>query len=95
MKTDYPDSVINKILQITLNTQTFAYLAIDQTGKLISQGGDLHALGLPQWKLSHNILDEALFLAGNIPLPALTKLCPRCTSAMSGWSMYTCSMMRH
>ena len=68
MKTDYPDSVINKILQITLNTQTFAYLAIDRDGKLINQGGDLHALGLPQWELSDNILDEALFLAGNIPL---------------------------
>ncbi len=67
MMPDYPDSVINKILQITLDTQTFAYLAIDQQGKLINQGGDLHALGLPEWKLSDNILDDALFLAGNIP----------------------------
>ncbi len=68
MNTRYPDSVINKILQITLNTQTFAYLAIDAQGALVNLGGDLQALGLPQWREGENIQADLLFLAGNLPL---------------------------
>ena len=70
MKSQYPDNVINKILQITLETQTFAYLAIDNTGVLANQGGNIDALGLPAWSLGDNILDDALFLSGFIPMPS-------------------------
>ena len=68
MKKLYPDNVINKILQITLETQTFAYLAIDNQGKLVNQGGNIEALGLPAWTIQDNILDDALFLTGFFPM---------------------------
>lgn len=68
MKSLYPDNVINKILQITLETQTFAYLSIDNQGVLISQGGNIETLGLPTWSLQANILDDALFLSGFVPM---------------------------
>ena len=70
MKKEYPDSVINKVLQITLETKAFAYLTIDQRGILVNQGGDISSLGLPAWKISDNILEDALFLSGLLPLDA-------------------------
>lgn len=65
---DYPESVINKLLQITLENSSFAYLAIDDNGNLINQGGDIDSLELPDWSVQDNILDDALFLAGLIPM---------------------------
>ncbi len=76
MKNLYPDNVINKILQITLETQTFAYLAVDNQGILINQGGNIEALGLPAWSLQQNILDDALFLSGLIPMSSDYEILP-------------------
>ncbi|MBT3204792.1 MAG: hypothetical protein HOM14_15755 [Gammaproteobacteria bacterium] len=76
MKNLYPDNVINKILQIALETQTFAYLAIDDNGTLINQGGDINALGLPAWSLNENILDDALFLSGFFPMSSDYEIIP-------------------
>lgn len=68
MYKQYPDNVTNKILQITLQTQTFAYLAIDKQGMLINQGGQLDTIEIQRWKNGDNILAEALFLTGLFPL---------------------------
>ena len=68
MNKQYPDNVTNKILQITLQTQTFAYLAIDKQGVLVSQGGQLDVIEIQHWKSGDNIFDEALFLTGFFPL---------------------------
>ena len=72
----YPDNVINKILQITLETQTFAYIAFNDEGILINQGGNIAALGLPAWSVQDNILDEALFLSGFIPMSSEYEIIP-------------------
>lgn len=64
----YPDNVINKILQITLETQTFAYLSIDDQGVLKNQGGNMQAMGMHAWSIGENVLDDALFLSGLIPM---------------------------
>ena len=76
MNSQYPDNVINKILQITLETHTFAYLAIDQSGALVNQSANITDLGLPCWKITDNILDEALFLSGLLPLDRAYELIP-------------------
>lgn len=68
MKDHYPNNVINKILKITLKTHTFAYLAIDNQGVLLDQGGDMLSLGLPSWNIGDNVLDQALFLSGFLPM---------------------------
>lgn len=68
MKKKYPDNVINKILQITLETQTFAYLAIDNQGILINQGGNMEAMGMRTWRIGEDILNDALFLSGLLPM---------------------------
>ena len=63
----YPKNVINRILQITLETQVFAYLALDDDGRLQAAGGDLEAMGLPQWQSGDEVLDQATFLSGFVP----------------------------
>ncbi len=68
MENPYPDNVINKILQITLKTHKSAYLAVDNQGILVDQGGNIEALGLPRWEIADNILDNALFLTGFVPM---------------------------
>ena len=68
MNTSYPENVINKILQITLDSKKFAFLSIDQDGIVISTGGKLSAMGLPDWVMGENIRDEALFLHGFFPM---------------------------
>jgi len=64
----YPPNVTDKILQVTLQSNKFAYLAIDAEGKLISQGGELSSRVLPQWQQGQSILDDALFLSGYVPM---------------------------
>ena len=56
--------IIDKIQRLALDTDSFAYLLIDNRGVLLDQGGDLHSLVLPQWHPGENILDSALFLLG-------------------------------
>ena len=64
----YPETVVDKILQVTLQSNKFAYLAIDEKGSLVSQGGEISATGMPQWEPGQSILDEALFLSGYVPM---------------------------
>ncbi|MDH3762778.1 MAG: HD domain-containing protein [Gammaproteobacteria bacterium] len=64
----YPETVVDKILQVTLRSNKFAYLAIDADGKLVSQGGEIAAMGLPSWKLGESVLEQALFLSGYLPM---------------------------
>jgi HD-GYP domain-containing protein (c-di-GMP phosphodiesterase class II) len=68
MNAPYPDSVVDKILQLTLKTQCFCYLAVDREGLLLNMGGDMASMTLPAWKVGENILDTALFLSGYLPL---------------------------
>lgn len=65
----YPATVVDKILQVTLQSNRFAYIAIDHEGRLASQGGEYQALGLPEWQQGESILDDALFLTGLLPMP--------------------------
>ena len=67
-KTGYPETVVDKILQVTLQSNNFAYLAIDDQGQLLSHGGGLSSLGMPAWKPGQVILDDALFLSGYLPM---------------------------
>ena len=68
MQIEYPQSVVNKILQITLDSKTFCYLEINDEGYLINKGGNLESIGLPNWKQNDNIFDQAIFLTGLIPM---------------------------
>ena len=68
MSSNYPPGVIDKILQITLENQAIAFLAIDQSGVLIKRGGDLPAMGVPRWNIGENVLDSADFLVDMLPL---------------------------
>lgn len=65
----YPPTVVDKILQVTLQSNRFAWLAVDADGRLLSQGGGTGAIGLPQWQPGQPILDEAPFLDGYLPMP--------------------------
>lgn len=64
----YPDTVVDKILQVTLQSNNFAYLAVDNDTHLLNQGGATRSLGLPEWKRGQSIADDALFLTGLIPM---------------------------
>ncbi len=68
MDEHFPQHVLNKILQITLDSQDFAWFCIDAEGQLLSQGGHLAELGLPDWRLGERVLDDALFLPGFLPM---------------------------
>jgi len=68
MFSNYPPGVIDKILQITLDNQTIAFLAIDQSGILLKQGGELDAMGLPACNIGENILESTFFLVDMLPL---------------------------
>ncbi len=65
---DYPDTVVDKILQLTLQSGSFAYLSLDIQGRLVSQGGELAAMGLPALEPGQLVADEVLFLNGMLPL---------------------------
>lgn len=64
----YPQNLTDKILQVTLQSNKFAYLAIDAEGRLISQVGEISSTVLPQWQQGQSILDDALFLSGYVPM---------------------------
>ena len=68
MKPVYPPSVTDKILQLTLQTNSFAYLQIDNRGVLIDIGGEMLSMSLPDWKPGEIILEKALFLNGLVPM---------------------------
>jgi len=36
----YPPTVVDKILEVTLRSNRYAYLAVDETGALVNKGGD-------------------------------------------------------
>ncbi len=64
----YPETVVDKILQLTLKSNRFAYFAVDEQGRLVSQGGDSAAFALPTWQAGQSVLDDALFLTGLLPM---------------------------
>jgi len=68
MSSGYPASVTEKILEITLGSQTFAYMGVDENGVLINKGGNFESMGLPVWELGKNISDSAYFLSGMLPM---------------------------
>lgn len=68
MNLGYPSNVTDKILQVALTTQSFAYLSIDEDGQLLSKGGEIDVMALPEWKVGDNIIDKALFLEGFLPM---------------------------
>jgi HD-GYP domain-containing protein (c-di-GMP phosphodiesterase class II) len=68
MQSQYPENVVDKILQVTLETNRFAYFSIDGHGLLLNKGGELSSMGMPDWEVGTNILEEALFLSGYIPM---------------------------
>ena len=76
MLSNYPSGVIDKILHITLENQTIAFLAIDQSGIVLNQGGDLELMGLPAWHVGENILEAAFFLVGMLPLDTSHEFLP-------------------
>ncbi len=68
MNKHYPQSIVSKILQITLETQNLAYLEISPSGELLNQGGKLEELNFSFWNTGDNILNDALFLSGLVPM---------------------------
>lgn len=59
---------IEKIQQLALEAEGFAFLLIDHQGSLLDKGGELASFSIPQWEPGENILDSALFLHGYLPL---------------------------
>lgn len=76
MNNQYPENIINKILQITLETQTFAYVAVDSKGILIDQGGEVEAMEMPVWRLGDMVLDDLIFLSSNLPMSSAYEYLP-------------------
>ena len=76
MKDAYPTYVIDKILQITLETENLAYFALDDEGFLQAQGGNLATMGMEHWNIGDAVLPEVLFLTGYIPAEADYELVP-------------------
>ena len=68
MSSRYPKNVTEKILEITLGSQTFAYLGVDGEGVLKNKGGNFESMGLPTWPVGENISDSADFLSGLFPM---------------------------
>jgi len=62
------DNIVARVQQLTLEADSFAYLAIDAQGLLLDQGGELSYMSLPDWQAGENILDSALFLQSYIPM---------------------------
>lgn len=60
--------IIDKVRQLALDVDSFAYLLVNDQGVLLDQGGELLTIDLPQWKRGDNILDTALFLLGYLPM---------------------------
>ena len=68
MKPVYPALVNDKILQLSLQTNSFAYLLIDNQGVLIDIGGEMLNMNLPNWRAGESLLEKALFLTGLVPM---------------------------
>jgi hypothetical protein len=68
MTSRLPLAVTDKILELTLETNQFAYFVIDEQGVLVKKGGELLSMGLPDWQIGFNIEDRALFITGMIPM---------------------------
>lgn len=63
-----PPGAIEKIQQLALDADSFAFLSIDGRGILLDKGGEMTTLDLPDWQVGENILEKALFLHGYLPL---------------------------
>lgn len=70
MKLYISDDAVEKIQQLVLESDSFAYLVIDDEGRLIDIAGELYCADLSAWTIGENILDSAMFLLGNIPMTA-------------------------
>lgn len=68
MNSQHPDIVTNGLLQIVLGSTVFGYIALDEKGKLLAQGGELSSLGLPAWELGDKVLEDVPFLQGCLPV---------------------------
>lgn len=60
--------IVDKVRQLALDADSFAYLLVSDDGVLLDQGGDLLTIDIPQWERGDNILDSALFLLGYLPM---------------------------
>ncbi len=58
MNTLYPDNVIQKILEITLESQPFGFLSIEPNGTLISKGGKFSPQQLAELVVNQPCLDN-------------------------------------
>ncbi len=76
MKDAYPTYVIDKILQITLETENLGYFALDDEGFLQAHGGNLASMGMGSWNIGDAVLPEVLFLTGYVPADADYELSP-------------------
>jgi len=70
MNSSLPQLLIEKIQQLALDADSFAFLSIDLQGVLLDKGGELTSFDLPDWRIGESILDKALFLHGYLPLTA-------------------------
>ena len=61
-------SGVEKIQQLALDSDGFAYLVIDDLGTLLDKGGELTSVALPNWEIGDSITDTTLFLLGSIPM---------------------------
>lgn len=68
MKLYISENAVEKIQQLVLESDSFAYLVIDDGGTLIDMDGELLSADLSAWTIGENILDSAMFLLGNIPM---------------------------
>lgn len=68
MKLYISDNAVEKIQQLVLESDSFAYLVIDDAGTLIDMDDELLCADLRAWTIGDNILDSAMFLLGNIPM---------------------------
>ena len=62
------ENAVEKIQQLVLEADSFAYLVIDDGGILIDMDGELSCADLSAWTIGENIFDSAMFLLGNIPM---------------------------
>lgn len=59
---------VEQIRTLALDADSFAYLLMTEQGLLLERGGELNSIELPEWQIGENILDQALFLHGSLPL---------------------------
>ncbi|MCX7593096.1 MAG: hypothetical protein N2235_04930 [Fischerella sp.] len=74
---NFPNSVINYIMNMMVETRSLAYLLVNKDGYLSAWGGKLAAYGVQNLQKDENVGQQVFFLEGLLPLNDFPLFIPR------------------